>query len=336
MSTSNMIKKIKIGTESRDISAKYDENGDLITTYAKAANVYTKTEADAAFMATDSAYLKADTYSKTEADAAFIATGSAYTTTEIDTKFTNYYVKTDIDDKFDNVYSKEDADEKFLTEADIYTKDQVDETLTSYVKVSDLSSYVTQNDMSTALEDYYTTDEVYDKEYIDGINQSLTELSAGVNTNCVKKDELDNEIQEFLNKAAEDGSLEIKAAVQKYITFKENETLIQLDSSKESDAGKIVKIIIYAGDIEDADSVGVKLDMSEAETLSSSFIRPGATYEIYQKIVICKDTNGNARVFTSPYNSWGVFSIQSKKGTPFSAMVYREDWEEKSITKTEE
>ena len=302
MSTSNMIKKIKIGTESRDISAKYDENGDLITTYAKAANVYTKTEADAAFMAADSAYLKADTYSKTEADSTFVKTENVYTTTAIDTKFTDYYQKTEV-----------------------YSQEQVNEALTSYVKVDDLSSYATQNDISTALGNYYTKDEVYDTNYIDGINQTLTEVSADVNTNCVKKDELDNEIQEFLNKAAEDGSLEIKAAVQKYITFKENETLIQLDSSKESDAGKIVKIIIYAGDIEDADSVGVKLDMSEAETLSSSFIRPGATYEIYQKIVICKDTNGNASVFTSPYNSWGVFSIQSKKGTPFSAMIYRED-----------
>lgn len=291
MSTSNMIKKIKIGAESRDISAKYDENGDLITSYAKAANVYT--------------------------------------ITEIDTKLTDYYLKTEVDTKF---YSKEEADATFLTEADIYTREQVDEVLTSYIKADDLSSYITQNDMNTALESYYTKDEVYDKEYIDGINQTLTEVSADVNTNCVKKDELDNEIQEFLNKAAEDGSLEIKASVQKYITFRENETLIQLDSSKESDAGKIVKVIVYAGDIEDADSVGVKLDMSEAETLSSSFIRPGATYEVYQKIVVCKDTNGNVRVFTSPYNSWGVFSIQSKKGTPFSAMIYREDWEEKEKT----
>ena len=85
MSTT-MIKKIKIGNESRDIAAKYDYDGNLISTYAKSADVYAKTS----------------TYNKEEVDGKFgsCAQTSALSeyakTSEVDSKLTSYVLTEDL------------------------------------------------------------------------------------------------------------------------------------------------------------------------------------------------------------------------------------------------
>ena len=148
--------------------------------------------------------------------------------------------------------------------------------------------------------DHYAKADDVNQEF-NNINKNIEEVNATINTNCVKNDDLENKVSDTINKLITNGTLEVNAAVQKYITYENYTNSLSLSSQDQS--GRIIKIIIFNCTPEDEDSVNITFDATEAKTLTSSFIREGAFYEIYEKLAICHDTNGNVQLFVSPYNS---------------------------------
>lgn len=179
---------------------------------------------------------------------------------------------------------------------------------------------------------YRKTSESYSKNDADSTfatKTALETLEATVNSDCVKTTGLDGTLRTFFTNNPD---FTVPAAVNKTIEFV-TDSSISLSNPEESPY-QIVKVVVCDSEqIGDTEKVIVKLDETESTALARSYIEKGAIYEIYKKILIGKNKDGDTTVYTSSYNSWGDFSLRiltngepSNKQVTF--MIYKEGWEE--------
>ena len=154
-----------ISADTAYLNANYATKNSL-NDYAKADDVYTKTEANNTFAKSGDVYTKTeinttlqdyakadDVYTKTEANNTFAKSGDVYTKTEINTTLQDYA-------KTDDVYTKTEINttlQDYAKTDNVYTKTEINTTLQDYVK---------SDDLSTTLQDYAKTDDVYTKTEI--------------------------------------------------------------------------------------------------------------------------------------------------------------------------
>lgn len=188
---------------------------------------------------------------------------------------------------------------------------------------------VDKNEIKTTyrkISDSYTKDE---SDSTFATVEDLTELAAEVHTDYVKTEDVDTTIENFFTNNPD---FTVPAVVNKSIEFV-TDSSISLSNPEESPY-QIVKVVVCDSEqIGDTEKVIVKLDETESTALARSYIEKGAIYEIYKKILIGKNKDGDTTVYTSSYNSWGDFSLRvltngepSNKQVTF--MIYKEGWEE--------
>lgn len=172
----------------------------------------------------------------------------------------------------------------------------------------------------------------YTKEESDGkyaTDADLTTLEATVNTDCIKTTGLEGALRTFF---INNPGFTVPATINKSIDFI-TDSSISLNNSEENPY-QIIKVIVCAADsIGDTETVVIKLDENESDGLARSFIEEGATYEVYKRVLVGKNIDGDASVYMSSNNSWGTFSLRiftngepSTKKVTF--MIYKEGWPE--------
>ena len=280
----NTVKKITVGSESRFIAAKYDINGNEITTkYATKgaesdlSGYYTKTEADSTFLKEHQSL--SGYYTKTEADAKFLQEHQS---------LSGYYTKTEIDEKFSttgedgNVYSKTEVDNTFLRKISTRNEDGeiVDEGADNYLKIRDA-------------EDTY-----------------------------VKNEELEEKVGSTIQELITSGEIEIKINQNKKIQFIENESFISLSRRNH---GRHILIKVFSSTV-DEETGSFIFDAIRGNAIDALYWKAGASFEIYDKILFCTNSNGTVSTYLSTEDSWNTLELTA--GQKISVMIYSEDWED--------
>lgn len=174
------------------------------------------------------------------------------------------------------------------------------------------------------------------EDAIQRLKQGINDTRATMNSNFVNNDGLAKAVGDAIDALVKAGSLEVKAAQTKKITFIEKDSddnpLKSFSLTPTTGYKTYVKIKIFNSSVSDANTV-VKavLDAKNiSDDLHSHGLGNGATYEIYKNMLFITNSLGNTYVVKSHQPEWTSFEIKTETmgDSSFSVMVYEEGWEE--------
>lgn len=306
----NVVTKITVNAETKDIGAKYNEKGqELVNVFADRQvledNYYTKDAIGvilddyAERQYVDYYYaVKDHTHSDYAASdhthsgyAANDHTHSDYVTTST---LNNYYTKSAIRDSY---YDKQDLDTYFQTK-DITVSVGTDTATTVEDALKKLNTYI--NDVSI---------------------------------NSVQTDEMEEVVTQTVKSMKESGELTLEEKRTKTVEFSTKTKTVTVTPL--SDFGHtITKIVLFDSEFSsDTEHGNIFIQFSDGtektSELGSSYWSKGSTFEIYDSLLVCTNSKGDKEcvIGDDVTKQWAYFELRNL-AQAISCMVFKEGWDD--------